>query len=508
MFSRRYLELTKDAPLAVGESLLPPSPATPKRIKENAVVLLWMKQPWAPHPLRDVQGRLIRILSPGWMRGGSGPDFVDSVFQVDSGPAEKGDVEIHVRSSDWTRHKHHTDPVYNSVRLHVVMYCDVQSSARLTTSGGSPMELELNVAYPAWKETLRLTEDCNPAQAPDRLEAGGCARFFEKIGPQRTADILDAAGEGRLILKSEKLERDILAHSGEEALYLGLMEALGYSTFRPMFRKLAQALPLGFLRQAIEELDRQQRPKALGALFLGMAGLLPGIDVGAWDKETEEYLAEAKTSWGSMERRFGLAPVYGVDDWKLAGTRPANYPMGRLAGMAAFLSTNLGGNIETLFHRALCQFPIHGPRKEQAEWMTKVSGLFSTSAEDYWSTRHVVGGKRLPSPRALVSADRIGLFVINVAIPFFMARARGKNNREAEKMLRSIAHCLPRPGANAITKYMAGKLFQGKPPRGMLDAVRDQGLMQIYADFCLQNADVCKSCPLADYLGCLESGQG
>jgi len=433
------------------------------------------------------------------MRGGSGPDFTGSIFQLEGQPPEKGDVEIHVHATDWTRHRHHKDPAYDSVRLHVMLYCDVKSKPRLTLSGREPVELALEETYPAWRAALRLEEGALRSKPDNRPGPGECASYFERFGEEKTADILDAAGEGRLILKSERLGRDVRAYSGETGLYLCLMEALGYSSFSPMFRQLAQSLPLGFLRTMAEGLDRKQRPVALEATFLGMAGLLPEMEA-ATDDETEQYLAGALEAWGKMEAEYGLEPIYRRTDWKLSGSRPANYPMGRLAGMAAFLATNLGGNMETMFRRALSQLSSTAPAVEKQQWLAKVSGLFSPTVESYWATRHVAGGRRLPTPRALVSKDRVLLFIINMVIPFFLSRAIEVKDRKGEEELKATAQALPRPEVNAVTKYMVSRLFGGKAPRGLLNAVRDQGLLQIYADFCRMDSGACRDCAMAGYL--------
>jgi hypothetical protein len=498
MFTRKYLELAAELGLALRES---PSPSilSPKRTSESAVAQLWMKQPWAPHPVRDVQGRLVWIVSPGWMRGGGGPDFTGASFKLADGQLIKGDVEIHVRSSDWKRHGHHVDPAYAGVRLHVVLECDV-SQARLTCQGDAPLELEMKSAFPAWRDALRLDAEADPSKVSGPPETGACAPHFARIGRQDTMDLLDAAGEGRLILKSEKLARELAASSADETLYRGLMEVFGYSRFRFLFRKLADSLPLETLRPMVADMDRRTRPAALQAVLLGMAGLAPAMGK-AMDDETEIYLSQTHDAWRRLQEAFALSPILSRSEWKLNGTRPANYPMGRLAGMSYFLAANLEGNLETLFARVLWEFPVDAPAKEKQKWLDKISGLFSpTSTADYWQYRHVIGGARLARPRALAGADRVALFVINVAIPFFLARAAGNGDRAGERKLRAIAHAIPRPEANAFTKYMAQRLFSGKAPRGMMDAVRDQGLLQLYADFCLMDPGGCQGCAMADYL--------
>ncbi|MDH4184138.1 MAG: DUF2851 family protein, partial [Nitrospinota bacterium] len=410
----------------------------------------------------------------------------------------KGDVELHVHASDWKRHKHHQDPAYGGVRLHVAMYCDILEPC-VTTLGQSPVELELSKAFPAWPQALRLDGGEPGATKEPSPRLGLCGSHFQRIGATRMMDILDAAGEGRLILKSEKISRLLKRDSGEETLYRGLMEVMGYSTFRSMFHNLAMHLPLGLLRPMVAEMDRKERQRALEAVLLGVSGLLPQID-STMDGQTQAYLDGALSTWGQMKEKFGLDRLFGRQDWKLAGARPANYPMGRLAAMSNFLASHLEGNLETLFKRLLQEFPENGGPGQRQHWLEKVSGMFAGATPGYWAHRHTLGGRQLAKPRALVSADRASLFMINVAIPHFLARALEYGAREEEARLRAIAYKIPKSGGNSILKYMTLRLFSGKTPRGRMDAVKEQGMMQIYADFCLMDAGDCQGCALADYL--------
>jgi len=120
MRSNIYLDLCETTPPIVREGKAKPDDTAPRRVREEAVVSIWMEQPWGAYPVRDVRGKMVEIISPGWIKGGAGPDFRDALFRYDNGDVEKGDVEIHVRSSDWLRHKHFRDPAYNDTRLHVV----------------------------------------------------------------------------------------------------------------------------------------------------------------------------------------------------------------------------------------------------------------------------------------------------------------------------------------------------------------------------------------------------
>ena len=113
----------------------------------------------------------------------------------------------------------------------------------------------------------------------------------------------------------------------------------------------------------------------------------------------------------------------------------------------------------------------------------------------------MTGRKRLKKPRRLVSQDRLALFLINVAIPFYLARARAHSDRAWEEKLRHIYHLQPAPSTNSIVQFMTRRMFeQTISSRRLLNAARQQGLIQIYTDFCVANANGCRSCRFAGYL--------
>ena len=48
-----------------------------------------------------------------------GPDYQSAEFEID-GKIYRGDVEIHYNINDWYSHRHHLDPRYDGVLLHLV----------------------------------------------------------------------------------------------------------------------------------------------------------------------------------------------------------------------------------------------------------------------------------------------------------------------------------------------------------------------------------------------------
>ena len=95
-------------------------------------------------PLGDLlttDGRVIEILDPGLQNRNAGPDFFNAKVKI-GGTLWVGNVEIHLRSSDWYRHGHDKDQRYNNVVLHVVDTADMDVK---TQDGNYLPQMELKI---------------------------------------------------------------------------------------------------------------------------------------------------------------------------------------------------------------------------------------------------------------------------------------------------------------------------------------------------------------------------
>ena len=88
-------------------------------IKEALLHYLWQTQQFDKGNLQTVSGECLRVMKVGRLNEGAGPDFLHGGVFLDK-VCLRGDVEIHIKSSDWYAHKHEQDARYNSVILHVV----------------------------------------------------------------------------------------------------------------------------------------------------------------------------------------------------------------------------------------------------------------------------------------------------------------------------------------------------------------------------------------------------
>ena len=100
------------------------------KVSEAQIIKIWQHQLLDGIDMTTEVGEPIKVIYPGRLNDDRGADFRGAVIATSRGLI-KGDVEVHVRSSDWQLHRHHHDPVYNRVILHVVMWHDAGSVTNL-----------------------------------------------------------------------------------------------------------------------------------------------------------------------------------------------------------------------------------------------------------------------------------------------------------------------------------------------------------------------------------------
>src|SRR4051812_3280949 len=88
-------------------------------MKEELLHFIWRYKLIRPGELKTVTGTSVKILKPGELNVDSGPDFFNAQIQVND-ITLAGNVEIHIKTSDWLKHGHQKDAAYNKIILHVV----------------------------------------------------------------------------------------------------------------------------------------------------------------------------------------------------------------------------------------------------------------------------------------------------------------------------------------------------------------------------------------------------
>ena len=255
-----------------------------KHIDEHLVQKMWNDQRFFRFDLKTTNDKDIQVLKPGVWNDDEGPDFLQAELVID-GKLYTGDVEIHVRSSEWYNHKHHLNAKYNSVILHAVYWDDdINLRTRLQNGKRVPTVELFNRSDAPLGDLFdeRAEEENEPVNCRvtgKRLDIDTLTTIFEKLGQERLEEKVD-------VMRNLQSDGDF-----EQLLYEGIMEALGYTQNRKAFRELARRVPFS---QLIGRADDE-----IQAVLFGVAGLLPSQSYKplALGEEDRAFANQLETLW-------------------------------------------------------------------------------------------------------------------------------------------------------------------------------------------------------------------
>jgi hypothetical protein len=420
---------------------------------------LWFEQ-WIQSPLHTDAGEPLTILQPGLWNHGAGPDFAHAALRSADGALRVGSVEIHHRATDWEAHGHGHDPAYEDCILHVVWEPPAKPYFPATRSFRRVPQVVLRDQLIApWELLLTALDPLTIRQRP-AAKPGHCQRELESLPAPQQLELLRQAGAFRLRRKADRWLWRSRASSSSQALWEALAEGLGYSQNKMPFRLLAQRLPISVLQGL--------SPEARATRLFGLSGFLPTGDLSTLPAAMETWVRPLWDAWWK-ERDAHAHQILPKRLWKLSGVRPLNRPERRLAALAL-----LAGKFRTL-DKAVAQADAESFRQTLAELEHGVWENFSTLQAP------------LAKPHGLLGAERIDDLLINVFLPFASHTAPQKAHEIAETLRQA-----PNKLTGIATQRVLGTLNLGSTAK---EALVQQGLLQIYADYCLADTSGCALCP-------------
>ena len=474
--SRRYAELTGRTGGTVRE---PRAAEYGFPYSERHLRCVWFDPAFRPPVLHTHAGEEVVVENPGRWNLEAGPDFYEATLRV--GPERRrlcGDVELHLRAAGWKTHGHVGDPRYARVIAHVTYFPGAVGAEHLP-AGAVEVALKSDLAAnPFFSfESLDVTAYPYAARAPKTP----CAELLAGA-PDRLAAVLESAGEERLRIKAERLALAVAERGIEQTLYEEILCALGYKNNRVPFRHLARKVTLEALRAECAGDARRAY-----SLLLGVAGLLPAKLSPSWDEETREFVRRLWDIWWKQRSGWESA-VMPRSAWVLAGQRPQNHPLRRLMAAAALFSRETG----------LADRIRDAGRPTPEAWLGEVSAMLQPAdPTGYWDRRTGLAGRPQKSATALVGPGRVAAMLSNVVLPFAAAAAARSRLPPGDALLRA----LPPEEDNALVAQTAHALLgRDHNPALYRTALRQQGLLQVFHDFCLNDRSHCESCPFPEAL--------
>lgn len=340
-------------------------------------------------------GRPVEILDTGLHNRNAGPDFFNAKIRIGD-TLWVGNVEIHLRSSDWNKHGHQHDPAYDSVVLHVASCLD----AEVTDCHGRRVP-QMLIPYPDKLKSMYdelLRRDFYP---PCYAVLGTLSKLM--IHSWMTALQYERLEQKRLQI----MERLALCdHNWEDAFFVTLARNFGFGLNSDVFERWGRAVPLRALDKHRDSLFQ------IEALFFGQAGLLEEtVNNGYFERLQREYHYLAhKFSLKRMEPAL----------WSFLRTRPGNFPHVRIAQMA------------WLFYeeRSLLSRLLEAPDTDA------VRHILSAKTSDYWQA-HYYFGQVSPWRTKSLSSSTQDLLLINTVSPFLYAY--GHYRQDERLMMRALS---------------------------------------------------------------------
>ena len=432
---------------------------------ELAVQALWFEQLCQPL-LQTDDGRQVEVIQPGFWNHGGGPDFSRAVlrFYQDGKPADElaiGNVEVHLRPGDWHAHGHHTDPAYDETILHVVWQSPGSKSFFPATSSFRrvPQIILGSQLVAPWAELEPLCTSLMQRPLPGAVP-GRCSPVLAALPAERMLDILRAAGLFRLRQKAQRWRWRKHLAGPEQALFEALAEALGFHANQIPLRLVAQRLPWKKLRAL--ELDARQ------AHLFGLSGFLPDESVARLQQEPRAWLRNLWEIWWKARSALDYA-LLPKSQWKLAGLRPLNRPERRLAALAQIvprlpeLLAALQSHDDIRFSRAL--LGIRDP---------------------FWEKHATLTGKPFASSCRLIGEERVHDILLNIFWPMVSL-----DDPEAARKGLGTLTVSPNGASRVASQRM---LLSTLKPKQVREALVQQGLLQVFRDYCQTDCSQCRDC--------------
>jgi len=479
-FSDTYLKLANNHnPLQVQED------DRSIKVPQKVIRCIWSDQLFCTPSLKTQEGQDLKIIYPGQWNFGKGPDFIGATLTV-NGEIYEGDIALSTYASDWNPHEPPHDPDYNNVILHVYMW---QGRGR-KPQGKPPFQFEIKNYLTKGLLDLNDELDFESYPAENRSDIGLCHESLAQLAQEKLSQFLNAAGEARVLTKMQRFHDATIVAGYEQTFYRGVAEALGYPENKRAFQILADTLPLSALKILVPA-GQAEKVLHYQALLLGVSGLM---NEGAQKKAGFRKLLPI---WQTYKDQAPRSPLT-QKSWSFRGIRPANYPYRRLAGLAHLLvrheKTGMFADFINSYQKILTSFGSKTPDKKT---LTAFNDFFCISGEGYWANHYTPDGKTIAQALQLVGSARSREIVINIGLPIGLIFARTGKLEDLEKGLNTLFQTGKKPGDHKLLRFMKHYIFGNQEE--MLQVLRaekqNQGLMQVYQDFCTQNQNNCLHCP-------------
>ncbi len=394
-------------------------------------------------------GMKIVVEKPGTLNRDAGPDFFDAHVRIGE-TLWVGNVEIHVKSSDWNLHHHSTNHAYDNVVLHVVFDHDtaitLQNCQQLPT-----ISIANNIPEALWNNYDALVNPPEPLAIP-------CMDHLKDVSPFIVSSALERLTLERLESKCESV-RKLLADSHgswEDSCYWLLAHYFGGKANSFPFELMARATDLNLLARW------RDRPQRVEAILMGQAGLLEGYF-------EDEFPRQLQYDYEALRKGTKLTPIAGYL-WKFFRLRPYGFPTLRISQFAQLICRS-----RNLFSHLL-----------DTTSAVELQQLFDVAASPYWND-HFQFDRPSPGKEKRVGSNFVDLLIINAWVPLLFEYGNQHGEQHYKDQAVDILQQL-KPENNQIIRQWKSAGITAK------NADQSQALLQLFNNYCSQHK--CLNCQI------------
>jgi len=420
-------------------------------MKEEFLHFLWQYKLFTKANLTSVKGGVIEVLDSGSYNTNSGPDFLNSKLKIND-QLWVGNVEIHIKSSDWYAHHHEKDVNYDAVILHVVWEYDTDvfmknnhplptvELQRLVQEDVLVNYRELFLKEQRWIPCEKQIAEINSFLLNNWLER----LYFERL-------------ENKSVVIKELLQKS--NNDYEAVLFQLLAKNFGLKVNGVAFLELAQSFNFSVLRKV--RFDEEQ----LSALLFGQAGFLA-------DEVEDSYYQQLQKEYTYLQHKYRLRAM-AKHRFQFFRMRPNNFPTVRIAQLVALYNKN-----QSLFSRLM-----------DVNRIEYFYSLFTIEVNEFWKTHYTFESESKKSVKRLTKSF-IDLLIINTIIPlkFVYEQTRGEVNEEG--LLQLIKELKPENNS-IISKFLELKIKVN-------NAFESQALLELKNNYCAKQK--CLQCAIGNSL--------
>jgi hypothetical protein len=401
--------------------------------------------------INSSEGKNIEIIDTGEINYDAGPDFFNAKIRIDN-TLWAGNVEIHINSSDWFKHKHHQNNSYNNIILHVVF----EDDAIVRRKNGELIPcLELKGKFNK-KLFFRYSDFM---QSKSWI---ACEMQFPDVDPFIINNWLDILLIDRLKSKTELMDRklSINKNNWEKTFYEYLASNFGFKVNSDAFELLAKSLSMKYLAKHKNSIFQ------LEAMLFGQAGLLNSNFI-------DEYPNQLFAEYQFLKNKFSIEPI-DSHLWKFLRLRPSNFPTIRISQFAQLISKSSG-----LFSKVL-----------ESENIDDLKKLFDLNASEYWDT-HYVFDKSSHRRKKRLGENSRNLIFINTIVPFLFLYGLKKGNYAFKEKALTLLENIKGENNAIIKKWKSLGL-------DVKTSAKTQALIELKNSYCQKK--LCLHCRIGNFI--------